>query len=62
MGTSIQSSAPYTQAQNGRAEQVIGTVKDTARVLMLAASRELGRDVPDKHRADALTYAANLRN
>jgi hypothetical protein len=61
-GTSVQKSAPYTQAQNGRVEEMIGIVKDGARTLMLAAARESGAEVPPKFRADSMTYANNLRN
>ena len=53
-GTRVRRSAPYMQAQNGLVEQRIGTVKDKARVLMLA------NEAPEKHRPDALLYANDI--
>lgn len=61
-GATLRLSAPYTQAQNGRIEEVIGTVRDNARVLMIAAERKSGEAVPRKYRPDALDYAIRLRN
>jgi hypothetical protein len=61
-GTTVQYSTPYTKQQNGIVERLVGTVRDTARVLMLAGSPDTSGPVPKRFRPHAIEYAMDLHN
>jgi hypothetical protein len=61
-GIPRRSSAPYTKEQNGRIENIIGHLKNKARIFRKEAETLTGRPFPAKAIADSFIVANKMRN